>query len=175
VPVVVLADWTAPVSAFSGLVAAGAALVTVLFAKQAAKAGREAVQAGREAAEAGRDAVRQTRELRVEDDFREFAAPLWVLSRLADEAMRNPADLSALERVRREQLRLQSGMVLPLRIELPADTRQLLHLVLNPLSSPTEIQGAASVVVARVEEAWDARQRDQGRAALRLRVPRSDE
>jgi hypothetical protein len=137
----VLADWTAPVGAIGSAIAAGAALVAIFYARQAATAGR--------------DAVRIERDLRVEAAFREFGQALWSVFQYADDARRE-AGTSDLRPLRHAQTRLISVLVTPVQIALSDEAYDRLDVVMSRRASAVAVYSAAAGLIDDIKAAWEA-------------------
>ena len=149
----VLADWTGPTGAISSLVAAGAAIVAIIYAKQAAVAGR--------------DAIREERELRIEQDYREFGAALWSVRQAADRASNQPDGSLEMRALRNSQEQLQTAFVMPRWVDLGQNAPQMMDKLLDLTASPADAKRHASLMTAQLQHAWDERmaQRATGRGA----------
>jgi hypothetical protein len=142
-----LADIGAVIGDVFAGIAATAALIAIVYAKRGA--------------EAARDAVREAHELRIEEDYREFARSLWKVRQAALSARDKP-DYESLARLRDAQTELQSRMVLPSRVQMggPDDLQaydevtQMLETVLNHASEPQEVVIMASLIARRVQTNW---------------------
>lgn len=153
---IVLADWTAPAAAISGMVAAIVALVTIFYAKRSADAGRVAAEAGRDAAQASRDAVELEQAMRIEEDFRRFGDALISLWQYAGDAQKNPGSPEGIASVRHAQIRLVARLNPRVRIDLPDEAVEMLDKALTRDTPPDQIYSAASAVLGHLENSWDS-------------------
>jgi hypothetical protein len=140
----VFADLVAVVGSGSSLFAAIAALVAIVFAKQAANAARETVS--------------EERELRVEEDYREFGRELWALYQAADDCRRMPTVMIE-NKMRHAQTRLRGVMVTPVRIALDDDGIKRLDIATDNHSNPVDVYSAGAYLIEALRDAWDARSR----------------
>jgi hypothetical protein len=124
VSLLILADWTAPVGAIGSAVAAIAAVVAIVYAKQAA--------------DAGRDAIRQARELRREEDFRQLGRAVVELQRYADDARQMPT-VMITNRMHHAQTRVRAVLVTGVRVSLSDDATKRLDAALDHHSDPVTV------------------------------------
>ncbi|MBV9050466.1 MAG: hypothetical protein JOY58_19525 [Solirubrobacterales bacterium] len=135
------ADWTAPVGAIGGAIAAIAAVVAIWYAKQAAVAGR--------------DALREAHQLRVEEDFRELGRALTDLQRFADDARQTPG-ATTINDMHHAQTRVRGLLVTPVRVKLADDALNRLDRALGYDSDPRLVFRMASFLIDDVQKAYDA-------------------
>lgn len=141
--IAIFADWTAPVGATASAVAAGAALVAIVYAKQAAVAARKTVS--------------EEHQLRIEEDFREFGRELWALFQAAGDARRAPDDETVDNRMRHAQTRLRSVLVTPVWIDFTDDQEDHLEWALDSHRSAVDVYSACAALVDDLDDAWQRR------------------
>jgi hypothetical protein len=137
---------------FAGI-AAGAALVAIVYAKQGA--------------EAARDAVRETRELRIDDEYQALARGIEKLRLAAAEAERHSGSVS-LESLRDAQTEVRSHIVLvagpwtyPTDTSAPEELVGWLEKASDHDASPEDVLLAASVLTRRIRDSFRALQADR--------------
>lgn len=143
VSIVVIADWTAPVSAIGSAVAAVAAVIAIVQAKRAAIASP--------------DAVAEEHRLRVEGSYRALGRSLWAVRQAAQLAREESDNGETLKRLRDEQTALQIKLVVPLWVDLGTDAPRLMDITLSLDSDPVAVLKAASLLTSQLQNAWNRR------------------
>jgi hypothetical protein len=151
--VLVLADLSGTAGAISGMIAAVAAVVSIRYARLAAIAGR--------------DAIREQRDLRAEQDYRDFATALWEVLQAADTAKNQPLGSPEMAALRRRQKRLQAAVLMPRWVDLGSTGLQMMDKVGDLNSGPRQVNLAASTLVVELQAAWDRRLAEHRASSVR--------